>query len=379
MENNPLIDEISKAPEIVLPDHNLTDAQKLLILKKWNENESNPPSIAELIKVAWPELPSKYLDGRLLWGKSVKKLLIEKDIRVLTIADDKSKMELTKEQKEYIRNNCSTSKPFDMAKVIFGNKMLSPASIEMRLVAQFIKTLDPQVVLVDKDIPDFDYRPPKTIVQVLSRIRKYVSETEKWEMEKLTSQQVKCCEMLIHYLHDLRFKRQIDSYQKQEDKNTFESEFVKYVYNKPDLAQEEISQYIALCSFIVSEFNINAYLEMLKTQMQDEYDAGGRVSGNLVDAIESARADLDACSKRQSALYNSLIEKRSEKVKGRMKDTASILNVIELWKNEESRKKMLLIANNQRSKLEDEINRLESMEDIICIIAGISKNEVLNG
>lgn len=386
MSDNPLIEQIDNNPPKPQPQINsditLSDEQKLIVLKRWELDSQNPPPISELVHLAWPELPDEQLDGRLKWGKAIKQFLVNRNIQPLTnkeLLQKNRTFELTDEQKDYITNNCSNMKPIEMAKALFNNQNISPASNEVKLVIAFIRGIDAKI-LFENDIPESDYRPPKTTDQVLKRIKKYVSETEKWDRESLTTTQRKCCDMVIHYLHDHRFKRQIDSYEKSEDKLTFESEFVKYVYNKSDLVQEEISQYVSLCSFVVMEFSITSYLETLKSQLNEERNSEtGKISSNLVDAIESARADLDACSKRQSALYNSLIEKRSEKVKGRLKDGANILNVIELWKNEESRKKMITIANLQKEKVRDEINRLESMEDIITVIAGLDKSEVLNG
>lgn len=378
--DNPLLDAAEQISDN-LPEPVLSDEQKALVLKRWTDKSLEPPSIPELIATAWPQLPNDKLDGRLKWGKVVRQYLSTQNIQALSakeLTKQSGNLELTQEQKDYIANNCATMSPLEMARVLFSNSMLSPSSNEAKIVTAAAKEIDPRILFAN-ETPEFDYKAPNTILQALAKIRKYVSETEKWNKDALTSTQKKNCEMLIHYLHDHRFKRQMDSYESPEDKLTFESEFVKYTHNKSDLTQEEISQYISLCTFIVNEFNITSFLEMLKSQLKQERDDTGKITHTLVEAIESARGDLDACSKRQSALYNSLTEKRSEKVKGKLKDTASILNVIELWKQEESRKKMILIAKGQEEKLNDEINRLESMSDMICLIAGISREEVLHG
>ena len=62
-----------------------------------------------------------------------------------------------------------------------------------------------------------------------------------------------------------------------------------------------------------------------------------------------------------------------------MQQSASILNLVELWKDEESRNKMIKIADLRRKNISSEIERLGSMEEIKSRIMGISEEEVLNG
>ena len=62
-----------------------------------------------------------------------------------------------------------------------------------------------------------------------------------------------------------------------------------------------------------------------------------------------------------------------------LQESASILNLVELWKDEESRTKMIKIAEIRKKNISAEIERLSSMEDIKSRIMGISEEEVLNG
>ena len=57
----------------------LTEEQKDLILKEWESRSDNPPSLLELIRVAYPDRAD--VDGRSKEGKEVKAFLIENDIR----------------------------------------------------------------------------------------------------------------------------------------------------------------------------------------------------------------------------------------------------------------------------------------------------------
>ena len=49
-----------------------------------------------------------------------------------------------------------------------------------------------------------------------------------------------------------------------------------------------------------------------------------------------------------------------------------------MWKEEESRAKLIKMAEMRKKSIEKEIDRLSSMEEIKCKILGISKDEKLN-
>lgn len=355
----------------------LTEAQKLAILKRWEQEP--PPSIPELTGLTFPDLDKSMCDGRFRWAKTVKEFLIDKGITPVTVKEQvKRTIELNDAQKEYITNNCPTMKPLEMAKELFNNRRLSPASAEARAVILFFRTIDPKIIY-GEEIPEPDYNPPKQVMHVLGRIRKYVSATKEWDQKKLSPAQKKSCETLINYLHDFRFKRQIDSYEKTEDKITFESEFIKYTYNKSDLEQEEISQYVALCSYVVTEFNIKQHIEMLQTMVEEEYAEHSRVNHALVQTLESARQDLNNVTLRQKQLYEALTEKRSEKLSKEMKDKESLLNLFNAWKNYESRQKLLKLRQKQKENIKKSIQEIENLDELKQRVLGLSIDEIIDG
>ena len=67
------------------------------------------------------------------------------------------------------------------------------------------------------------------------------------------------------------------------------------------------------------------------------------------------------------------------RVKKQIADNASILNLVEMWKEEESRKKMIQLAEMRKEVVKDEIKNLGTMDEVKARIMGISEDEVLNG
>ena len=50
-----------------------------------------------------------------------------------------------------------------------------------------------------------------------------------------------------------------------------------------------------------------------------------------------------------------------------------------MWKEEESRQKMLKLANLRKRSLKEEVDRLETIDEMKAKILGIGEDEILNG
>jgi type I site-specific restriction endonuclease len=100
---------------------------------------------------------------------------------------------------------------------------------------------------------------------------------------------------------------------------------------------------------------------------------------SLVEAISTSRNEYNQSVGRQQKLLQDLKVKRSDRLSKQVKENASILNLVELWKEEESRKEMLKMAEMRKELLTKEIERLSTIDEIKARIMGISIDEVLNG
>ena len=99
----------------------------------------------------------------------------------------------------------------------------------------------------------------------------------------------------------------------------------------------------------------------------------------LVESISKSQTEYNQCINRQQKLLGDLKQKRSDKLNRQIKASASILNLVEMWREEESRKKMLQLAELRKQVIKDEVEKLESMDEIKARILGLSKDEVFNG
>ena len=356
----------------------LNEDQKALIISTWNEKKENPPSLQELTQLVFPEIPN--IDGRSLYGKAVKKFLASRDLKVKTKSEytPKDRTEFTQEQKDFITNNAAMMTAVDLARSLFNNYTLSNLSIESRSVEEYLNTLPKQVRSVQtEEEQQGDYKPPKNQERAMVRVNKYVLDGI--DKDKITAKQKKELNSLISYLHTYRFLHQIGTYVDSVDRDLFESSFIRYAYDKSDLTQEEVDQYIILATEVVISSNIQQTIQTLQEQINMEMDSGQKIPMVLVEAVTSARTEYNQCVGRQQKLLNDLKVKRSERMQKQVKENASILNLVLMCKDEETRNEMLKMADMRREVLKGEIGRLSSMDDVKARIFGLTEEEVLDG
>ena len=169
----------------------------------------------------------------------------------------------------------------------------------------------------------------------------------------------------------------MNTYTNNTDRDLFESSFIRYTHNKDDLSQEEVDQYIVLSSEVVIAANIQRRKEHL-TRLLDNVveDSDGRASMSLVEAIGKTETEYNQSVNRQQKLLESLKEKRSDRLKKEIKENASILNLVRLWKEEESRINLLHLAEIRKKTVDEEVRKLSDIDEVKARILGLGEDEI---
>tara|TARA_Y100000310_G_scaffold327947_1_gene395166 strand:+ start:819 stop:1895 length:1077 start_codon:yes stop_codon:yes gene_type:complete len=353
----------------------LTDNQKKAILDEWNSRPDSPPALLDLIRLTFPD---QNLDGRTKEGKAVKAFLASRDIKARGAHEYKAKkkIDLTDEDKTFIESNVEFMSSVEMARVLFKDPELSNLNQEARVVSDFIKDLEPAATFESPDeVPTEEYKPPKTFDKTLFRVNRYTNGSI--NKNKITVKVKKNIESLISYVNTYRFCYQINTYVTTTDRELFESSFIRYTHDKPDLTQEEVDQYIVLSSEVVISASIQRRKEHL-TGLLDNIveDDNGRASMSLVEAIGKTETEYNQSVNRQQKLLNDLKEKRSDRLRNQIKENASILNLVKVWKDEESRVKLIKLSEVRRKSVKEEAENLSSMDEVKARILGLDEEEI---
>jgi len=353
----------------------LTEEDKDYIKKNWDS--------APLIEITRTVSGNPNEDGRSFIGKQVKNYIIDIGGTPITTKYSKIEMELTEEQKDYVKRNYKSSKPLEIAKILFPDKkQLTALNKETILVQEFIKEFDPSAIDAKEELSVGTYRAPQKIDTLLFKVVKYITkfttgEAKAPDVKNLTELEKKQLLCLLSYINTHRFLSQINSYKKEDDRETFESCFIRYTYDKPDLMQEDVDQYIVVCDEIVAQGKIQRTIELLDMQIDEALQSergAGSISGNTTELINALREKLNVSRKRVDDTMGKLISSRSKRLDNRYQENASILNLVEAWQNEKTRLQLIELAKEQRNRESEEVDKIGDMDSVIALVAGFSKD-----
>lgn len=347
----------------------LTEEQKKFI-------DSNYIQIPDIDQLTRELFNNNSLDGRNKEGKLVAEYMIERGYGYKTKVHKKSKKIVLNEfQKDLIREYSNDKlSSLQIAQLIFQDREVKNLSMEQRVVADFLKTNNCEFIKPEES-KNQKYTPLVTEVKIIKRVNECTLENIKEDFNTLKKQDQDLIKSLKKYLSSPRFIQLMNTY-KIEDRELFESEFIRATWDKPDLTADEVNLYINVCVDYVNLKTIQKNMEKLN-QMFDDCEDQTEMSVKLAEILKAKSAEYHQCEQRQESLIKKLNGDRSARIKNKQDKYASILNLVQSFQEEEERNRMVEIAEKQKMLVEEEASRLESMDSWKARIMGLRKEDVL--
>lgn len=345
----------------------LTTDQKEFIKKNFSK-------YPDLIVLTQKTFNNDTIDGRSKEGRAVKEFLVEAGLQYKTRVQQKVKdVELTDSQKEFIAQYADDGlSSMKIAELLFPEEKLTPLSKPVRVVFAYLKELgkvkETETAMYTK------YAAPESISKIIEMINQFAGQNI--EEEKMNMQIKNQVEATKIFLHSPRFIYQVNSYSSQEDRDLFEAEYIRSVWDKPDLTSDEINLYIALNMEYINQKYISAAISKLN-KMFDDIDSHNEMAMKLTEAIKVKTDEYDKCQKRIESLVKKLQGDRATRMKDKVAANASILSLIRAFQDKEERDRMIRIAEMQKEEVEEEADKLESMSEFKARVLGISKSDVI--
>ena len=346
----------------------LTDEQKKYI----NDNYKKTPNLLELTKAAFMDTG---LDGRSREGRAVRAYMAAKDYKYTTTKHPKVKrVNLTEDQKEFILENVDAGmKAFEVTRLLFDDRNVTPLSKETLTVADYIRKNAPEQVHAADTALGQRYKPIKGFAAIIEEVNSCADQ--KLREGHLTAQVRKGLEMLLGFLKAPRLVQTINNYTKKSDRVLFEAEFIRATWDKPDLTSDEVNLYINVCIDYINLMNIQKAVDKLNhmfEQCEDQRDMTVR----LAELLKTKSEEYNQCEKRMESLITRLNGDRAKRVANKHQQNASILSLVQLFQEEEEREVMIKIAEMQKKLIQKEVNELESMPDWKARVLGLRKEDV---
>ncbi len=347
----------------------LTEDQKIFILERWNKTD-----FLSLVRGVFKNVK---LSGRSPEAKLVQKYLGNRQLKQKN--GKATEIILTDSQKEYIRNNVNSITPFEIGKIIFDNPKLEPLSKPVLVINEYIKSLGEDTkIFPHENYASGDYRPPDQLSAVVTKINIYLRKH--LSLKTMPTIQKKTIEAIRDFLHAPRFLQTINSYTIEKTREMFEGEFIRTVFDKPDLTPDELNVAITLCQNYVNEVSLNRQRDMLNVKYEEVMnDPDGKLTMTLSDMIKAKSEELDKCHKLQERLVTFLSGQRSKRQDKQIGSQQSIARLVEWFRDENDRKRMDKLAQSQLEEDETEVERLMSVSEVKAKILGLSKSELTKG
>lgn len=337
---------------------------------------NNYKSIKDLNVLTQKCFDDETIDGRTIQGKLVRAFLVKNKLDYKTTKHIKvDSVEFTDAQKHFIIQSAEQGmSSFAIAELLFTDREIKKLGAEQRAVLEHIRSVNENFVPSQESGLLTNYSPPKTY----PRLIKKVFDSTGYELDelKMSRNQKNCLDKLAINLSNSRFVKIMNNYTSKEDRNLFEEEFTRLTWDKPDLTADEINLYMNVCKEIINLEVISKHLNKLNDLFEDAQDQN-EMTVKLAEIIKAKSGEYHQCEGRIEALTKKLQGDRSERMKNKQRENASILSLVQMFQEEDERKNMVRIAEMQKELVSKEADRLEGMAAFKARVLGISKEDVI--
>lgn len=316
------------------------------------------------------------LDGRTKEGRAVRKYLIENNIDYKTTR---------RKPQDKIELNDS-QKEFIMQQAQEGMSSLEIAKLifpekRVKPLSNEQRTVLAHINEVNPDfVPSQDSAAVSDYVppKSQSRVVKKINDSTGLGLDdgKLNRQKQICIEKLQINLSNSRFLKIINNYLNKGDRELFEQEFIRLSWDKPDLTADEINLYLNVCKEVINLEVVSAHLNKLN-EMFDVADDQTEMTVRLAEIIKAKSQEYHQCETRIENLTKKLQGDRAERMKKNQKDNASFLAIVQMFQEEEERKNMVRMAEMQKKLIKEEAERMEGMAEWKARILGINQDDAI--
>jgi hypothetical protein len=351
-------------------DFQLTLEHKNRIIEEFKKN----PNLMHIVRTVFED---DKLDGRSAQGLATRKFLADQGSKPKTSKFEKVEhVELTPEQKKFMMGNNIEAgmNALEVARLVFQDMEIGPLTIKHRVVDEFLKKYRPDVVDARESLATDSWSPPKALSRAIKKVNDFTGSS--FDEVTCPTKVKRNCEKLLIYLQSPRFNQFINNYNKSGDRDLFEAEFVRAVWDKPDLTIDELNNYVTVCANYIRQQHIQARLDKLNALLDDSDDERD-ITLRLTEIIKATSEELNQCEKRIEGMTKDLNGSRTARLKTQGEQTSNILALVQAFQEVEERNRMIMMADMQNKLVEEEVDRLESMDEFKARILGISKREIL--
>lgn len=285
------------------------------------------------------------------------------------------------DQVRFIEDNGPTMRPIDIARALFpgaaGSLIREAQTIGLYCIAkdiQYVEVADNEHIEASGE-----YEPPHSDHKIIAKINA-ADGNAKYHISGLDPRKKECIAGLKKNLHSPRFVLMANSIKRLKLREFFEMEFIRAVYDKPDLNADETNAYISLCKAYVDEMIILEIIYGLNdrlTEVITDDDTGKKFATGLSEALKAKTTEAKECRAFIHQSQKSLSGSRADRIKDLTALNQSLAKFVQLAEDERGRARYLRAQQARLEEIKAEVEVLTQAPDIIAEIYGTSIEELL--
>lgn len=307
---------------------------------------------------------------------------------------------LSEEDKKFIIENYNKMSPFQMAL----RRDIKTDGKKCPIISEFIKnsklepstSTTPVVVEVKKEVESVEEAIQNIVQENVSEdinpsaIEKETTTVSEEEFavtlrelnifirDPLTEKERRDIRFLLNQMEATRFLYTHRAFAKTEYKKLFKEEFIRSLYGKGEMPQEEVNDFIDVCNETVIQYDIKCKIKELEKRKEEKATSVEQkiAIDNLVIEMNEHHTNS---TKRAGEIKKSLGASREQRLKESRPQGLNVLALIETFYNAEKRESMIKLQNKKDDELRRNIELIDELDAAKALILGISPDELLEG
>ncbi len=194
----------------------------------------------------------------------------------------------------------------------------------------------------------------------------------------MSEKEKKDIQFLLNQMEAKRFILTYRTLRKAEHKQLFKEEFIRALYGKGDMPQEEVNDFIDVCMETVLQYDIGAKIREIEIEASKEGITPARKTA-LDTLVISYHEQRTASTKRAGEIKKTLGANREQRLKDSRPTGLTVMALIEGFQDAEKRASFIKLQQAKDKELTDTMVALDAMEETKALILGISAEELIQG
>lgn len=247
----------------------------------------------------------------------------------------------------------------------------TPVSVDVVSAPNADGFTSPMEVIDEGEQPYRDDVTPEEFVKVLRKLRIEISLplSEKARKEII---------FIMKQMKTARFTLMYGGFRKREYKKLFEEEFIRSLYGKGEMPNEEVQDFIDVCNEIVFQYDIKCKIKELEIKKaKPDTPIQNQIACEQI--IMEFNDKYAASTKRVSELKKTLGISREQRIKESRPVGLTVLSLIETFQDLNKRQEMFRRQTEKDAGIRKDISQLDEFDETKALILGMSEEEMLEG